>query len=1143
MRILANRFVLASAEPRKGGMAEIHRAVDQQNNLAPVAVKFMTATRIQDDRYVREAFQRELRALSTLDHPNIVKIIDFEPHDKDGNPPYLVLEWLDRDLTKYLETSAPVDWNDFYERIGRPVLDALTYASTQRLTHRDLKPGNILMDDAGTPKVADFGISKFWSDNSAPGQTLGVFKSEPYAPFDEHPGFDSRDPYSFAVLVLRCIGNKDLTTHEDVAVALENFVGPSAIHAVLRRALHRQPSERFRNIVELQNAVEVAKASLQEPDSAPVCYLFFSPHVLGRLCERLCDSDDRKIRRRLEQELIESCSFAFWRDKDGKKQETTFHARTPHFRLHLKIDDRSHDHLVLLNAWPEESDRHDVYGDLNFTAPMRLRFGRPPPGFDGILTIKWLLESVQEHEHAQADARRSRAGEEILREWANTLRFRQYLEETRHAPIDYDEYEVRGNRIAFRIASLPPGVALEQARQIRREHRSVLSGVIEGISSDRVVLWVERGITENPPAKGQLVIDDHASRIAIDRQKAALDAVRYHRCLRPVLRTIILDPAQARHPKIVERVEWAQSDFDEDKKAAVRAALGTEDILVVHGPPGTGKTRFITELIAQFLQRDADCKILLTSQTHVALDNALERLHNLRKTARLLRIAQRDDDRVSPQVRDLTIDAVATRWTAELTKASEKFLESMAADLGVKREDIALGIAAGRLRVESAALDEVETQLAECERLLAIAEQQLAAAEIAQVADAYHETTEQLDELREQARELRERKKTVGARRREAARALAAIGELGQQLADANTAELAEWETGLLAGSESDRKFLTLIRLAEEWQLRFGSSREFYATMVADASVVAGTCLGFARIPGMLAAEFDVCIVDEASKATATELLVPLSRAKRWILVGDPKQLPPFVEDLLDDKQLLRQYELDRDSFQTTLLDRFVRALPAACTATLKTQHRMIRPIGNLISECFYDGALNSVRDERDDQLRMVMPSPVTWITTAGAPTHDETDSKGTFKNITEARIIGDWLKRLDFIAKTAGKKYRVGVVSGYFGQTAELQRVVAALHRDISALTIECNTVDAFQGRETDICVYSVTRCNSRGVIGFLRDERRMNVALSRGRSGLLIVGDHHFCRTARSPNPLRRVVEYIENHPGDCSIKEWNT
>jgi hypothetical protein len=411
---------------------------------------------------------------------------------------------------------------------------------------------------------------------------------------------------------------------------------------------------------------------------------------------------------------------------------------------------------------------------------------------------------------------------------------------------------------------------------------------------------------------------------------------------------------------------------------------------------------------------------------------------------------------------------------------------------------------------------------------------------VARVADTYQETSETLDDLREQARELGEQKKTIGARRREAARVLTALGDTGAQLAKASTAELADWEEGLLASSEADRKFHGFISLAEQWQLRFGRSREFYAAMVADSSVVAGTCLGFARVPGMLSAEFDVCIVDESSKATPTELLVPLSRARKWILVGDPKQLPPFVEDLLDDANLLTNYELDRASFQTTLLDRFVGALPEECIASLKTQHRMIRPIGDMISQCFYDGELKSVRDERDAHLHFVMAAPVTWLTTAGLQRHSESEFNRTFKNVSEASLISQWLKRLDFIAKTANTKYRVGVISGYVGQCTELRRAVAGLQREISALQIECNTVDAFQGREVDICIYSVTRCNDRGVIGFLRDARRMNVALSRGRSALLIVGDHVFCRTAGGVNPLRTIVEYIEKHPGDCALTE---
>ncbi len=1139
MRVLADRFVLSNTEPRRGGMAEIHRAADHQDNLKPVAVKFMKGSQIQDDRIVREAFSRELSALHALDHPNIVKIIDFDPrHD----PPYMVLEWLDRDLTAYLASTAFRDWDDFYDRIGGPVLNALSYALTKRVVHRDLKPGNVLIDDHGCPKVADFGISKFYSQGVG-GFTLGSFKSEPYAPFEEAASYSSRDPYSFAVLALRCFSNRELTSHEEVAAALDAFQGPPPVHEVLRRALHHDVRLRFASVAELHEALERIRAARHvQAQEVRVCYVVVFPQVVAQLARQLGEDDQNKVRRFIEQDMTESSSFFLWRDKEsGRLVERHFLVRTPHLRLRLAVRETSGDRLVIQNIWHDDSEGNELHSDYGFRPALSFRFGPPPPGFDGIPVIRWLNDALQQHELEDADARRNRREEQVLREWASTLRFRKHLDEGRYLPIPYVTYSIDGNRVSFSVPNLPDGVVLDQPRIIRREQRIILSGVVDDIAADRVVLWVEKGISELPPEKSQLLFDDHASRIALDRQKGALDAVRYGRCLRPALRTLILDPSQSRPPAAlpVDGVTWIQPELDEDKKIAVSKALGAEDILVVQGPPGTGKTVFITELVGQLLERNPDCKILLTSQTHVALDNVLEGCHAARPTARLLRVAQRDDDRVSTKVQELTIDRVADRWRSEVAKASEMFLASAATEMGVKRDDIALGIAIGRLRVESAELDRIIADLEERERILAAMEQKLAEAQVGHVADAYAETSEEIDELREQVQELRDRRKTVGARRRKAAAELAGMGgDLGAQLAAANTDELTEWEKGLLEGSPADRKFHDLVRLSEEWQLRFGRSREFYAAMIADSSVVAGTCVGFARVPGMLAAEFDVCIVDEASKATPTELLVPLSRARKWILVGDPKQLPPFVEDLLDNPKLLKEHELDRDSFQTTLLDRFVSGLPAECITSLTTQHRMIRPIGDLISDCFYEGTLRSVRDERDEALRIVMPKPVTWLTTARLAHHDETEFNRTFKNVAEARVIGQWLRRLDFVARAASKSYRVGLIAGYVLQVTELRRLVASIQGSLSSLAIECNTVDAFQGRQVDVCVYSVTRCNDRGRIGFLRDERRMNVAPSRGRAGLLIVGDHLFCQTAKSPNPLRTVVSYIENHPADCGV-----
>ena len=124
-------------------------------------------------------------------------------------------------------------------------------------------------------------------------------------------------------------------------------------------------------------------------------------------------------------------------------------------------------------------------------------------------------------------------------------------------------------------------------------------------------------------------------------------------------------------------------------------------------------------------------------------------------------------------------------------------------------------------------------------------------------------------------------------------------------------------------------------------------------------------------------------------------------------------------------------------------------------------------------------------------------------------------------------------------MAEEAQKNYSIAVLTGYSAQLKLLNRRLNSELNSWKFLTIECNTVDAFQGREADIAVYSVTRSNKEGKVGFLRDAARLNVALSRGRVGLVLVGDHHFCRTSEN-NPLYRVLDYVERHTENCALIE---
>ena len=387
----------------------------------------------------------------------------------------------------------------------------------------------------------------------------------------------------------------------------------------------------------------------------------------------------------------------------------------------------------------------------------------------------------------------------------------------------------------------------------------------------------------------------------------------------------------------------------------------------------------------------------------------------------------------------------------------------------------------------------------------------------------------QIKEIQELAEEI-EKLKTKAKKARDEQK------QIAKQLEKATDVQSTHWmELSIDELDQKSREFInpntpeakmlqSLVDLQTEWFELFGRNEEFSPALIKRAQVVAGTCIGIAR--EISDVEFDLCIIDEASKATATEVLVPMARSKRWILVGDPKQLPPFQNEASRRSDFLENYNLELEDVQQTLFDRLSETLPAFCRKMLTIQHRMVEPIGRLISACFYENKLESNGPTIDAILSDVLPRPVTWITTSRIQSNREQSSGSSFINACEVSEIAQWLKQLNKTAEESQKSYSVAVLSGYAAQLQSLNRTLNAEHHTMKSLRIECNTIDAFQGREADIVIYSVARSNENKKIGFLRDEARLNVALSRGRLGLVIVGDHLFCQALEN-TALQRVFK----------------
>lgn len=110
-----------------------------------------------------------------------------------------------------------------------------------------------------------------------------------------------------------------------------------------------------------------------------------------------------------------------------------------------------------------------------------------------------------------------------------------------------------------------------------------------------------------------------------------------------------------------------------------------------------------------------------------------------------------------------------------------------------------------------------------------------------------------------------------------------------------------------------------------------------------------------------------------------------MARARRWTLVGDPKQLPPYVDREISHGAALTDYQLTRQQLERTILDRLLALLPDESTSSLTIQHRMAAPIGRLVSDCFYGGLLRNASNESEPSpYELVVPKRVTWMTTAG---------------------------------------------------------------------------------------------------------------------------------------------------------------
>lgn len=1202
MTLIDDRYWLKQKNIGGGNMASIHLCADMDydgdddgNNM--VIVKMFDKPTVGDADLQKKIFNREVESLSQANHKNVVRILD-KGYDKTFNAYYIVLEYIKG--STFDEAFEDICRYNYYQKLElmEQVLEGIEYLHKKNIVHRDLKPSNLMFDADNTVKIIDFGISKI-RNTFYDGYTLNAFATRQYSSPEQMLGKTisyQSDIFSLGLIFYEIFSCTKIDDRDTIDFSGLN----SGIKTILSKMTKEEINLRYVTASEVKRDVQHEKSLLVQEKFLS---LGFTNTVTKRLYDagRIEKEESALTLNRLKDEFSGKCYIRPHRDKITKEYDNIYELYGKQFISTLKIDQRDAKRFTITSVRFIDVTLLLAQKEVAYEIPYGIQVNSSSARIktSSELDANVLIEEVLEYESEQISKKKSDLHtKDITGKWKEILSLERTQLEQEKATLKYDNLEIDENDSSITIEIKTKDVYeicfssddMLQMTTKRSLFKQIDVGKMREYINGKMTIDLAPHVDiSNIASSGEISISMRMAEIALQRQSRALKSIQFKENVNPSVSEIIFNPsiAKSKNNLMLTKEDCKSELIDESKLLSLEKALSAEDMFLLQGPPGTGKTTFISELVYQILngndkyKGNPDAKILIASQSHVAVDNSLAKVKKLIPNIKMIRIGILD--KMAETSKDFTLDVFCREWTKEVVKNCKNALIEYKKEIGIDeslQEKNSILTEIDKLTVDIEQLiDEMADIESELEKIGLLEKKwnfvndkistmkQMVTVKTAKVSEEtlnklIDDFTTNLQMLNDKLANVIDETIELALQKQELEGRYALVNS---EMTDKQN-EIKDWKDILGISSQDDfeeakksieiamkenakkySQYSKVEKLCNEWQKRVVQGDGLLQESLANATLVGATCLGIAGLGENVDFKFDWVIIDEAGKATPPEILVPICRGRKIVLVGDHKQLPPVVDETLLEFQDKEKLNLTKRDLEVSLFEYLEEKLNPECKSVLNEQYRMNPVIGDLISEMFYENGLVSKtsKEKMTIPLDMYENKPLVWLSTSNNPEKKEQHIGDTYRNTFEANIIFEQLLQIDEELQEKKLYKEAAIIAGYRGQKDVLNRLweskyAARFHN----MTVEINTVDAFQGRETDIVFYSVVRSNDKGSLGFLKDVRRLNVAFSRAKELLVVVGDHNCVQRQTEingqSNPFVGIIGYIYNHDEDCLMRE---